>query len=207
MQAACEAFQGADEKPFFTYFHGIKEKVSSDVSNHFEEFKAEVGSIRNATTMDGGDSYATMSMQDTYLECLKVASTSYAPPLTYVNRKGKLRKKSTVHAARVELIRKRLTGDGDVKSVFAAVSGLATRSFTQVLEQWAKKWYAKVGGGSTAVIGDFNARFNEPDAVKSEEDQELVELLKKAAVNALGKIEGETMELVEQCVEYEKSAR
>ena len=178
----------------------------------FRQLRDDLNQIRYACTLNNEESYTASEMQDTYLECLKISSTNYdatAPPVLATQPRGggrrrRMRQRSGTHAARVETIRKRLSGEGESISIFAAVFQRASVRFDDTLKSWAKDCDHAIGKGSKSVLVDFNRRFEVP-AVKSEENQEAVERLKQAAHKALDIIEGPMKEHLERCKAYEKA--
>ena len=149
------------------------------------------------------DGFVTTIMQQTYDECLKMSSTSYAPQITYTNKRGKVKKRSGAHPARVEEIRKRFTGEGEIVGIFAAVSQEACESFDRVVTDWDRKWKQKISAGSSLVCDDFHGRFDTTE-VKTEEGEEYKERLKNEVKVAMEALAGMEEELV-KCEAWEKS--
>lgn len=203
---ACQDFQGVDEKPFFAHIRGVRDTVATEMSKLFDWLREDINQIRYAMTLNNEESYTALAMQETFLECLKVSSTNYTTTAVVKQGKGKMRQKSGAHVGRCELIRKRLTGEGEGVSVFMDVSHRAAGAFEVTMAAWVQKCNNKVGSGSTDVRTDFNRRYEVSD-VKTEENQEAVMTLQAMANKALETVAGPMQQLFQSCVDFENGSR
>ncbi|EMC91006.1 hypothetical protein BAUCODRAFT_161054 [Baudoinia panamericana UAMH 10762] len=199
---ACDAFQGIDEKPFFKYIDEACDIVNANLAKQFKELMVAINQIRFASTLPNEESYTALQMQSTYEECLKVGSTNYAA-VNVRNKQGKIRKRNGASAARVETIRRRLTGEGDTISIFAAVAQQALEVLEADLGTYAAKCQNVINSGAGAVQRDFDRRFQMPEA-KAEKNEEAVRRLQQAAMEALAVIEGPLKEHLVLAKAYEE---
>ena len=178
------------------------------MSKQFDQLRERINQIRYAATLDIEESSTAHAMVETYKECMKISSTNYTSTVTSIkDKKGKVRKRNGAHAARCEIIRKRLTGEGEGVSIFTAVAQQATQTLEDDLRIWKVTCIKKMKVGSKAVKHDFNRRFEVPDVKKEEGDQEAVEKLQQAASRALEVIHGPMKDLLRECKEWEHGGR
>lgn len=201
----CEAFQAVDDTPFLQHISHVQEKLHHDLADLFQQIKAVLNTIRCNTTLDlvgeESTSFVSMIMQQTYEECKKISAANLVRPMSHT---GKVRKKSGVHAARVDEIRKRFKGTDGVTGIFVAVYHEASSMFESILEPWTTNSQLKMHDASNAVLADFQSRFVTQE-VKTEENDEQSQLLMDKARAAVGILQGELEELLSECEAYENS--
>ena len=189
-----------DMQPFFGFINDTRDNLFAKVSTLCDDLKKEINDIRHTVTLDTKFSFVAAAMEDTYQECLKSQAENYQ---TFQNRNRRVHKKTRAHDLRVDLVRDKLTGNTNQKSVFASVANLAGKKFEEELKKWGDRCRDQVAKSCKSILTDFNRRFEVPE-VKSEENQEAVQKLQEAATKALEVINGSMREHIEQCEAYER---
>jgi hypothetical protein len=198
---ACEAFQAVDQMPFFERICAIRDDRIHKITTLFDSLKEKARRIRYACTLEHDVNYLRLGMEETYKSCIQITSDNCNTTVSVKTKRGKIRKVSGAHGMRVEVIRKRLTGERDGISILTDVLNKTKEVFLEDLEGWTASMKKALNDGKNFVLGNFNGRFTVPK-VKSE-DQEAMRTLQAAVKKALGIIEGEMKDHIERCKQHE----
>lgn len=180
----CEAFQGADDKPFYDQISHCGRHLTESVAQEGAKFKAKINSIRNIATLATGNACIISIMEETYRDCAAKRGPG-------------------VHAARIAEIRTKLMDNGGGTGIFEAVYQELLQQFQRSVRPHEKNVTASFEQGSESVLQDFNSRF-QADDVKNEEDPEAKEILENAIQLTLARLR-EVMRDLEEAVAYETS--
>lgn len=192
--------------PFSKYIMGTYAHIERSMEGQFDKLETEIESIRHSFTLEpenddygekqdaDGEKYQHIvgrAMKETY----KDAKTQDMRGL-----KGKAVKK-----ARLAILEAKLTSRDKEKNLFHCIGKVGRDRLEAFFDKWAEASSEIVDAGFAKIQENFDASFRERTAIKTEDQPEAEEKLKRMVAEAESVINGRLKELIETCQDFEKA--
>ncbi|KAI5367724.1 hypothetical protein Slin15195_G028560 [Septoria linicola] len=149
-------------------------------------------------------------MKVTYDDCVNFSSKTFGSEeghgaKTHQAKNRRLSKKNGPHAKRVEMITKKLSGQGE-ESVFVTMGKKGKADLVKRLSAWKVGVKEATDACSNDILRDLDVRFQEAgeEEEEIEQDPHVVETIRKAAHDALNTVNGELAGYIEECEAFER---
>ena len=144
--------------------------------------------IRAATIQKPDQSFVAKGMHITY----DAAEHISAVTIQFDIEKGMIaNRRLRAHAARVKVIREKITSTDARKSLFIEVGGLAKDDFSKKSKQWGEQVEVILNHARKELLADFDRRFAMVDEDVKPEDTQVAEQLRQAVEEDLEVVNGE----------------
>lgn len=193
--------------PFSQYIMGTYEDVERSMDMQFEKLEAEIESIRHTITLEPeNDDYSQKENADgeTYQHIVGQAMKQ-----TYKEAKAQdgntALKGRTLKKARLAVLEAKLTSKDKKENLFHCIGKMGRDRLERFFDDWAKTSREIVDNGFAKIQKDFDNRFRERVAIKTEDQPEAEEKLRRMVAEAESVINGRLKDLIKTCEEFEKA--
>lgn len=200
--------KGLRMAPFSQFIMGTYADVERTMNQQFDKLEAEIESIRHSITVEPDNE--NYNQQQTANGEKHQHILGQAMKQTYEDAKGLDSRQNGLKGkrmkrARLAVVEAKLTSSDKEENLFQCIGKMGRDRLEAFFDEWMETSREIVDKGFAKIQKNFDNRFRERVAIKTEDQPEAEEKLRRMVVEAESVINGRLKELINTCEEFEKA--